>query len=131
MKPAPANGEAYRELAVALLEAYRDPMTRACQRVLIILANKKGSVSLGEVAKAVRLPAALDVHVLPAVVSSLTGLGLISPARPKDPNGPRTPTSRDACYELADEQAAFRWLIGGISPPTKSPPARSGGEAAA
>ena len=85
MKRLLPDGDVFQEAATLLFECYRDPMTRAGRRALVLLADKNGSASLEEVAKAVRLPKALKPRVLAAVPGPLLDLGLIRPVRPAGP----------------------------------------------
>jgi hypothetical protein len=125
MKPLPPNGELFQEATTLLLDCYREPMTRACRRALVLLANKNGSVGLEQVAKAVRLPKALKSQVLAAVPGPLLDLGLIRPVRPTQSACPGEQAPFDNRFEIVDQEACFRWLIGSLSSPTSGTPVPS------
>lgn len=122
MKPLPPNDEVLRQAAALLHECYRDPMTRACRRALVILAQKNGSASLEQAGKAVRLPKALKPEVLAAVPGPLLDLGLICPLPPAASPRHGEPVPFDARFEIVDRDACLRWLIDSFSSPTSGPP---------
>lgn len=125
MKPLPPNGEVFQVATTLLVECYREPMTRAGRRALVLLANKNGSVTLEQVAKAVRLPRAMKSQVLAAVPGPLLDLGLIRAVRPTETPRPGERAPFETRFEIVDEAASFRWLLGSLLSPTSGPPAAS------
>lgn len=118
MNSSPSDPAVGRQAAVAILECYRESMTRACQRALVILASTHGSSSLGEAAKAVGVPEALKLHVFPGVVGPLLELGLIRPVPSNEPVGSASKLLLDARYQaVADNNALRTWLFTSFKPP--------------
>jgi hypothetical protein len=117
MNPLPRDVAMFRQAAAALVECYRDPMIRACQKALVILASKHGSASVHEAGKAIRILAAVKPRVFPAVPGPLIELGLIRPLAPTEPVGATGGVPLETRYEVIDHDGAFAWLVHGFRPP--------------
>ena len=121
--------DAIKQAAALLLECYREPMTRACRCSLLILARKRGSASLNEAGKAVRVPGALKPQVFADALGPLLDQGLIRPIAPTQQARAVGCGPNDTRYEIADHDRSLAWLVSGFRPTTPRPPCLTPGPA--
>lgn len=92
----------------------------------MILAYKCGSATPREASKVVRIPAAMERHVMAAAPGPLIELGLIRRIGPTQPDRAFGRFANDAKYEIVDRDRALAWIKDSYRPttaPVTCPPA--------
>jgi hypothetical protein len=103
-------GEQRRDSVLACLESAKDAVLLRARRALITAALGKGEATADDVYPAVELLAGRDPRCLGAVAPPLVKAGIIRAAGYVKSTRPNRNASPIVRWELADAEAARRWL---------------------
>lgn len=103
-------GEILKAHAHAALTAYRCPLVRLAQTVLLRVLLERGTVTADDVRPFVPVPAGIDPKFFGAVPGPLARAGIIRADGYRKSDRKETHARPNRIWTLADRSAALRWL---------------------
>lgn len=114
------DGERRRDAAHDLHRHYRDSIIRRGQRALLLALIDRGTATADDVRAAIDLPAGVNAVCLGAVPTPLARAGIIRRAGYITTTRPCAHARPVSIWELADAEAAERWLADHADQPEPS-----------
>lgn len=118
-----SSGEILKTRAHAALTAYRCPLVRLAQTVLLRVLLERGTATADDVRPLVPVPAGIDPKVFGAVPGPLARAGIIRADGYRKSDRKEARARPNRIWTLADRAAALKWLANYPTPMDETPAA--------